>query len=398
MAFTLTAKELRTPENIPHGVHTLERGIYLRVNGARRSWLFKYSINGKRREIALGGIDQPLDAVRAKAYAFKMQVAQGEDPAAARREARDARRAEAQAAKRKSNTPTFGEFYPEAIRHFKYLRQWQTANTEYEWTNHLASAAAALGEKRLDEITTDDVEAVVKKIWGRPKCLHYLLKLSNVFDFAISKGFMTANPAAWRGGLDARLPSLAVLSRGKALPHHRASSAEELKTVMKALEAIGTMSAKALLFGMLTAGRSGEYRNLKWSELDFDKATAMIPPERRKDKRTEPFIVPLSRQAVALLKSLPKTGEYVFSYSGAAPLKHGSLWSQLQNVGGASVHGARSTFSDWCAKNEKNFLVSEKCLMHSVGNQVFRAYQRDDLLEQRRKLLQEWADYLLPNV
>lgn len=63
-----------------------------------------------------------------------------------------------------------------------------------------------------------------------------------------------------------------------------------------------------------------------------------------------------------------------------------------------TLHGMRSTFSDWGAKNEKNFLVSEKQLMHAVGNNVFRAYQRDDLLEQRRKLMQEWADYLLPNV
>lgn len=63
-----------------------------------------------------------------------------------------------------------------------------------------------------------------------------------------------------------------------------------------------------------------------------------------------------------------------------------------------TVHGTRSTFSDWCAKNNKNFLVSEKQLMHAVGNEVFRAYQRDDLLEQRRVLMQEWADYLLPDV
>ena len=59
------------------------------------------------------------------------------------------------------------------------------------------------------------------------------------------------------------------------------------------------------------------------------------------------------------------------------------------------MHGCRSTFSDWCAQNGKNFLVSEKCLMHAVGGAVFMAYQRDDLLEQRRVLLQEWADFLL---
>ena len=61
----------------------------------------------------------------------------------------------------------------------------------------------------------------------------------------------------------------------------------------------------------------------------------------------------------------------------------------------ATLHGTRSTFSDWCANNDKNFLVSEKCLMHAVGGKVFMAYQRDDLLDKRRQLLQEWADFLL---
>ena len=397
MAYTLTAKDLRTPQNIPNGVHTLERGIYLRVNGSRRSWIFKYSISGKRREIGLGGLDQPIDAVRAKAYALKAQVAQGVDPADLLRERRAAEKIQAEAEKAPS-CPTFKQFCPSAVEHIKFLRQWRGKSTEYCWNHALSFAVNAFGEKTLDAITTADVETLLKLHWSGSLGSSLQRCLSNVFDYARSQGLITVNPAAWRGCLDARLPSPSTVARGKVRRHHRASSAEELRTVTAELSSEDSVFAQCLVFGVLTAGRAGEYRNLKWSEIDFDAATATIPPERRKDKRPEPFVVPLSRQALALIKKMPRNGEYVFTIRGTSALSHASIWTHLQKAGGASGHGARSTFSDWCAKNEKNFLVSEKCLMHAVGNQVFRAYQRDDLLEQRRALLQEWADYLLPEV
>lgn len=396
MAYTLTAKDLRTPQNIPNGVHTLERGIYLRVNGSRRSWIFKYSLSGKRREIGLGGLDQPMDAVRAKAYALKAQVAQGVDPAEVLRKRRAAEKMRAEA-KKAPSCPTFRQFCPSAVEHIKFLRQWRGVNTESCWSHVLSFAVKAFGDKTLDDITTADVETLLKLHWNRSLGSMLQRCLSTVFDYARSLGLIKDNPAVWRGLLDARLPSPSTLARGKVRRHHRASSAEELRTVTAGLLAEDTVFALCLVFGILTVGRAGEYRKLKWSEIDFEAATATIPPERRKDKRPEPFVVPLSRQALTLLKKIPRSGEYVFTSRGTSALSHTSIWQHLQKAGGASVHGARSTFSDWCAKNEKNFLVSEKCLMHAVGNQVFRAYQRDDLLEQRRALLQEWADFILPD-
>ena len=95
-------------------------------------------------------------------------------------------------------------------------------------------------------------------------------------------------------------------------------------------------------------------------------------------------------------QSIPKESKYVFTVNGRTPickdtplkfLKRHSPWP-------ITMHGCRSTFSDWCAENEKNVLVSEKCLMHVGGDKVFRAYQRSDLMNQRRQLLQEWADFL----
>lgn len=150
----------------------------------------------------------------------------------------------------------------------------------------------------------------------------------------------------------------------------------------------------------MTVGRSAEFRCAQWDEIDLDAATFTVPPSRRKDKKPYPFVVPLSRQAKALLHRLDTSGAFLFSCRDCRPLNLATVLKIFKSVTDQPIttHGLRSTFADWCAKTEKNFLVSEKCLMHAVGNQVFRAYQRDDLLEQRRALLQEWADYLLPEV
>ena len=126
-----------------------------------------------------------------------------------------------------------------------------------------------------------------------------------------------------------------------------------------------------------------------------------MPQERHKDKKPYPHVVPLTRQLLRLIDRLDTSGDYLFQGRGRSAIDQGTALYAIKRASGRddmTLHGMRSTFSDWGAKNEKNFLVSEKQLMHAVGNNVFRAYQRDDLLEQRRKLMQEWADYLLPNV
>ena len=221
-----------------------------------------------------------------------------------------------------------------------------------------------------------------------------------VFDYAILRGWIEKNPAVWKNNLDAVLPSQAVVLRGKPENHHSAVSSAELGRVVQQLWRGDTVSALCAVFGCLTVGRASEFRCAQWAEIDLDAATFTVPPSRRKDKKPYPFVVPLSRQARALLHRLDTSGEFLFSCRNGRPLTLATVLNTFKSVTDQPIttHGLRSTFADWCAKNEKNFLVSEKCLMHAVGNQVFRAYQRDDLLEQRRALLQEWADYLLPEV
>lgn len=389
---------LKDINRLPTGIHCYDRGVYLRVTPRGMSWLLKYSINGRRRELGLGGTAQPITAVLAKANLAKAQVAQGIDPLEQRAEVR----AEQKRAEKKKQMPTFGALAPEALEHVLAMRQFQGARTEQSWRRSFCELAERFGAQKIDRITRDDCAAVLREVWTtKPRIAKdWQSRMLAVFDYAILRGWIEKNPAVWKNNLDAVLPSQAVVLRGKPENHHSAVSSAELGRVVQQLWRGNTVSALCAVFGCLTVGRASEFRCAQWGEIDLGAATLTVPPARRKDKKPYPFVVPLSRQARALLHRLDTSGEFLFSCRDGRPLTLATVLNTFKSVTDQPIttHGLRSTFADWCAKNEKNFLVSEKCLMHSVGNQVFRAYQRDDLLEQRRKLLQEWADYLLPEV
>lgn len=389
---------LKDINSLPTGIHCYDRGVYLRVTPRGMSWLLKYSINGRRRELGLGGTVQPITAVLAKANLAKAQVAQGIDPLEQRAEVR----AEQKRAEKKKQMPTFGELAPEALEHVLAMRQFQGARTEQSWRRSFRELAERFGTQKIDRITRDDCAAVLREVWTtKPRIAKdWQSRMLAVFDYAILRGWIEKNPAVWKNNLDAVLPSQAVVLRGKPENHHSAVSSAELGRVVQQLWRGDTVSALCAVFGCLTVGRASEFRCAQWDEIDLGAATLTVPPARRKDKKPYPFVVPLSRQAMALLHRLDTSGEFLFSCRDGRPLTLATVLNTFKSVTDQPIttHGLRSTFADWCAKNEKNFLVSEKCLMHAVGNQVFRAYQRDDLLEQRRALLQEWADYLLPEV
>ena len=171
--------------------------------------------------------------------------------------------------------------------------------------------------------------------------------------------------------------------------------------------ASGTMGHLATVFGMLTALRANEFIRARWEEIDLDNALWIVPPERRKIARDFPMRVPLSEQACAVLKHLAQTLKgkpvgYVF-YSETAASGHISLETpriMLRKVLKRSVtmHGCRSTFRDWAEETGQNPTATERCLMHEEPNKTTRAYQRSDLLEKRRPLMQAWADAIFPKV
>jgi len=385
---------------LPIGMHRYERGLYVRVTATSRSWVFKYQLNGRRREMGFGPVEgQAVSSILGKASAARFQIDRGIDPLAEK----EARRAEAVAEAKRAKMVTFAEFAPKAVERIFKIRKFRGDNTECSWLKTLDRLVKLLGKHKLDEISTRTVVEALEPAWENSASASEELqgRLSNILDVAVTEGYIELNPAAW-ARLKMWLPSPSTLRRAKPAKHHAALSAEDLSSLAQRLWADGSKNSLAILFGILTVGRRQEYLEAKWSEIDTEELTLSVPPERRKDGKLVPHVVPLSRQAQRLLERLDTSSEHLFPGRGCAHISPTSLSNVAASLSTEdkpfTLHGIRSTFSDWCARNEKNFVVSEKCLMHAVGNAVFRAYQRDDLLEQRRKLLQEWADFLLPNV
>lgn len=399
----LTSKNILT---VPVGIHRYQRGVYLRVTEKSRAWLIKYTINGKRKEFGLGAAkDQTISAMLQKANEAFGLIARGIDPVEARRKNREQTKLAAKACEPAKKIVTVSQLFNEAYEHVLKMRRFTSDVTEKSWYKTAKDAAELLGRDRdVASVTVDDVEALLTPLWTTKltKARRTRERLDAFFAYGMSKGIVSSNPAKWDGLLDQRLPALSLVRRSVPVSHHEAVDPEELASVARKLWASDTVPALCALFGILTVGRCDEYRRAEWPEVELSEGTFSVPNERRKDKKGEPFVVPLSRQALAVLEKLSVLGAegYVFKGKYAQVVSRTAVLKEvrLATDNPISLHGCRSTFSDWCAINEKNFLVSEKCLMHSVGNAVFRAYQRDDQLKQRRALLQEWADFLLPEL
>lgn len=382
--------------NLPEGIYCYEQGVYLRVTKTGRSWLLKFTLNGRRREMGLGAAQgQALSAVLAKAARAKALIAEGIDPIEVKSEKHEELKAKTVP---KRSIPTFAEIADSALDHIVSMRAFRGNKTAANWRSDLRYLGERFSNTPVTRITRDDVAAILSEVWRtRPRRGRDLQnRMLGVFDYCILKGWIEKNPAAWKNNLDAVLPSRAVVSRGKIEEHHAAVSAEDMRSIAAALWNSDDAGSMCALFGLLTVGRLSEFSLAKWDEIDLNERTFSVPPERRKDGRGCNHIVPLSRQALAVIHRLDTSGERLFTRCGPNVIRR--RFKDAADGKPITTHGLRSTFSDWCARNNKNFLVSEKCLMHAVGNSVFRAYQRDDLIDQRRELLQEWADYLLPGI
>ena len=300
--------------------------------------------------------------------------------------------------------PTFGEFADTYIK--AQAPGWKGAKTEAGWRNTVENHAAALKDKRLDQITTADIESVLKPIWTtKAETAQKLqMRLESILDAAKVKGFRTGdNPARWRGHLEHLLSKRLKLTRG----HHPSMPFAALPAFMATLDDVGGMGALALKFAVLTAAREGMVTGAVWSEIDLPGAMWTIPAERMKgdinEAKGEAFQIPLSAAAVAVLEAAgkvrfahPKGPDYVFlSAKPGAPLSNATMDAVLDRMAQPYVpHGFRSTFRDW-AGDRTNFDrdVVEMALAHVVGSPTERAYRRASALEKRAKLMAAWGRF-----
>ena len=220
-------------------------------------------------------------------------------------------------------------------------------------------------------------------------------RIEAILDWARVAGLRDGpNPAAWKGHLAHMLPRR---SQVRAVEHYRALDYREVPAFMSRLRGESSMSARLLEFVILTAARLGEARGATWDEVDLATVTWTLPAERMKMSRQHR--VPLAKPAVALLRDLLaiRRGDSIFAGrdfgqpAGATATR--MLVRQLAGTY-ATVHGMRAAFKTW-ATEQTDFPreLVEMALAHAVGTDVERAYQRSDMFEKRRALMQEWADY-----
>lgn len=223
------------------------------------------------------------------------------------------------------------------------------------------------------------------------------MRLEKVFDAAKVRGLRSGeNPARWKGHLDHLLAKHVKSSR----KHHPAMAWADVPDFLRLLAAREGTAALALRFLVLTATRTTEVLDARWTEMDFGNSTWTIPAERMKARREHR--VPLSELALAILKQAKgKHKEFVFpGPDDSRSMSNMALLMLLRRMqrDDTTVHGMRSTFWDW-ASECTNFPneVCEMALAHVVENATEAAYRRGDLFDKRRKLMQTWASYCEPH-
>ncbi len=382
----LSAVDVRTK---PPGLHQDRevRGLYLRVTDAdARGFLLRYMLDGRRRDMWLGSTrETTLAKARDDARAARELIRRKIDPLAVRHRE--------QAENRRLTGLAVWTFRKAAEEVHDTLRPgWRNTKHGDQWINTLTSYAfPKIGDRPVGEVVVADVLEVLRPIWTKkPETARRVRqRLDAVMRWAVAHGYAPTNPVD---------PAVELLPKMKRTgDHHAAMPHSEVGTlVSELLKADPVPGNLALAFTILTAARSGEVRHATWAEIDEAGKTWTVPGSRTKSGREHR--VPLSGRALEVLSLARehfdtegpifpgRKGTALSDMSIAAVLKRRSL--------PYTVHGFRSSFRDWCAENGVSRELAERALAHVVKDPTEAAYHRTDQLEQRRPLMQAWADYL----
>jgi len=383
----------RKAATAPLGKYEDGGGLRLVVSktGARK-WVLRFTVAGKRREMGLGSLpDVGLAEARDKASAARKLAKDGIDPIEARQT-------------EPAKTPTFTTCAARYIRAHRHA--WKSAKHARQWVRTLKTyARPAIGETKVDAITTEDILNILSPIWTTKTetAKRVQGRIELVLDYAAAHNYRdSSNPARWRGHLDKLLPKPSKVAKVKHLP---AMPYTDVSAFMTGLAAKETISSLALQFLILTATRTSEVLQSKWGEFDLDGGIWTVPAERMKTGREHR--VPLTQAALAVLDALPRIQDNHYTFPGARhgrPLSNMALLKVMRDLGfgvggdrGDYVpHGFRSSFRDWSGE-VSSFPrdVAEMALAHAIESKVEAAYRRGDLFAKRRRMMQEWTDFVV---
>jgi integrase len=361
-------------------------GLYLEIRReGGKSWAFRYMIDGKARYLGLGPLHSvSLAEARVRAREARQVVIDGRDPIDARRAARAAVKAE------QLRTVTFSEAVEQFLATAK-IESFKNDKHRKQWRSTLQSVFPVIGSLPLQQIDTAIILSALLPIWKRTPETGSRLRgrTARVFDWAMPLGlFEGDNPAAW-DRLKDHLPAKPKVT------HHAAMPYADVPAFMARLRERQSISARALELTILTACRTQEVTDARWTEIDLDSATWVIPAARMKAKRDHRVV--LSHRAIEILRAMPRAGDHVFINGGGKPISNMAMAELLKGLdaNGFTVHGFRSSFSDW-ARDRTGYPrdVIEMALAHTIKDKSEAAYRRGDALDKRRRLMAEWAGYL----
>jgi integrase len=384
-----------TVKNAKPGRHADGGGLHLLVkDSGSRSWVFRFMLKGKTRDIGLGpaaGQDAvSLASARDLAAELRLKAKRGIDPLLEREQKAAEAEAAAQAAKIAGITfKAVAEGYIASNE-----ASWRNAKHRQQWGNTLSTYVyPVIGQLPVAQISTPHVLQILEPIWTeKPETASRIRgRIETILDAAKARGYRDGeNPARWRGHIGQILPPRTRLTRG----HHKAMPYDAIPAFVAQLRARQAMAARALEFIILTAARTSETIGATWDEFDLKKGIWTIPAARMKAGREHR--VPLSSRAVEILEGVkPLSKTAVFPGERGETLSAMSMAMLLRRMGAdVTVHGFRSGFRDWSAEcTAYAHEVCEMALAHVIGNKAEAAYRRGDMFEKRRRLMDDWAAF-----
>ncbi|WP_237068363.1 tyrosine-type recombinase/integrase [Microbulbifer guangxiensis] len=411
----LTALEVRRITN--PGLHAVGGvpGLQLQVQASgAASWILRTTVGTKRRDIGLGPFPEvTLAAAREEARKHRKAIREGRDPVEERKEVRE--RLIASQAK----PITFRE--AALACHAIKVHEFRNAKHGKQWLRTLENHVFdAIGERPVADIGHDELVAILGPIWTTKTetASRVRQRMENVFDYAIAANLRQAENPARNKLLKPLLPKADKLKKKTGRAHHPALAIDDMPRFMAAIARQQGRAARALEFAILTAARPSEVIGSKvdrkpgasWCEIDTEKALWTIPGTRMKAGLDHS--VPLSPLALQLLQDRHGTGEQVFPGSRGGTMSNASMGAVIRRAheadiaaGGtgfldkkqgriATPHGFRSTFKDWALQDDRYpDHWSEIALAHVNDDKTRAAYARGELVKERRKMMEEWANF-----
>jgi integrase len=381
------------------------KGLYLIVQNKKAAhYECRYQLRGRGHWMGLGSArDFSLEEARERARKERQRLADGDDPLQLRRAERAAKAAAAATEKTfKECATAYIQQHQAGWKSAKHGQTWLTTLQDYAFPKIGAMDVAAIDRQHILQILEQPVRAALGfpagPFWQARAVTadRVRTRIKLILDWAKVRGYRSGDNPASAELIKQALPKPTAVA---PVRHHAGLPYQQIPQFIQTLRQREGIGPRALEFLILTAARAGEVLGATWDEINLETKEWIIPEGRMKNAKEHR--VPLSAAALELLRALPREAANPFLFVGMRQqrLSEATMGRLLRDRlggggGGATVHGFRSSFSDWAHERTASPAhVIEMALSHSVGTAVEKAYRRTDLFAKRRQLMEGWSKF-----